>query len=309
VRYSETTAFTPKRNDFHHEGFMNFPRSILAVMASLFALPLALHATQASCTFTTFPAPSGYLLAQVNGVADDGTVVGQLENKNTGDLVAFARAANGGVKVYKAPQSRITWFTQRAGGVNVGSYLDNNNLPHVHGFLLQGTNFAALNYPKAVNTWLYGINQLGSVVGSFNISSVVKGYKLESGKYTVIRYGSALATRPQAISDDGVVVGSYFDGILNHGFVWLNGTFKTIDSPNAPYGTILTGVNRSGLIVGNRLTADRTFGFIYRNNAFANIVYAGAKFTTAGGINNAGVISGEIFFTASNILGYTAVCK
>lgn len=289
---------------------MNFPRSILAVMASLFALPLALHAaTQASCTFTTFSAPSGYSLAQVNGVGDDGTVVGQLENKTTGEFVAFARAASGGITVYKAPQSQITWFNQRAAGVNVGSYLDNSNLPHVHGFLLQGTNFAALNYPKAVNTWLSGINQLGSVVGSFNTTSVVKGFKLESGKYTVIRYGSAPATRPQAISDGGVVVGSYFDGTLNHGFVWLNGTFKTIDSPNAPYGTILTGVNGSGVIVGNRLTADRASGFIYRNNAFANIVYVGAKFTSTGGINNVGVVSGQIFLTATNTLGYTAVCK
>jgi hypothetical protein len=68
-------------------------------------------------------------------------------------------------------------------------------------------------------------------------------------------------------------------------------------------------VNSAGVIVGNHLSADHAFGFIYQNNTMANIVYAGAKNATAGGINKNGLISGQIYFTQTNTLGYTAVCK
>jgi hypothetical protein len=68
-------------------------------------------------------------------------------------------------------------------------------------------------------------------------------------------------------------------------------------------------VNIAGIIVGNRLSADWAFGFIYKNNSFASVVYAGAKATTAGGINNNGLIAGQIYFSQTNTQGYTAVCK
>jgi hypothetical protein len=68
-------------------------------------------------------------------------------------------------------------------------------------------------------------------------------------------------------------------------------------------------VNNSGVIVGNHLSAERDFGFIYENGVFKNIVYSGGNYTMAGGINNNGLISGEIYLTGNNTLGYTAVCK
>jgi hypothetical protein len=61
--------------------------------------------------------------------------------------------------------------------------------------------------------------------------------------------------------------------------------------------------------VGNRLAADNSLGFIYENGIFENVVYTGAKYTVVGGINNNGLISGQIYLTASNSVGYTAVCK
>jgi hypothetical protein len=82
-----------------------------------------------------------------------------------------------------------------------------------------------------------------------------------------------------------------------------------VNFPNAKYGTVLTGVNNSGDIVGNHLAGDNDYGFIYENGVFKNIVYPEAKFTMAGGINNNGVISGQIYLTSTSFLGYTAVCK
>ncbi|MBZ5549376.1 MAG: hypothetical protein LAO22_15695 [Acidobacteriia bacterium] len=283
----------------------------LTVAFWLSLLPLSsFAATQASCTFTTFAAPSGYMLSAVDGVSDDGTVVGQLENKTTLALVAFTRTPGGTFTKYAAPKSSMTWLYGRNGsGINVGFYLDTASAPHVHGFLLQGTQFSALNYPNAVSTWALGINQLGAVVGGFSKASGTKGFLLASGKYTVIAYSGATTTFAQAVNDHGDVVGSYSSSPLNHGFLWQNGKFTTIDHSSTKYGTVLTGVNNSGVIVGNKIGADHNSGFIYQNGVFKNIVYSGAISAAAGGINNNGLVAGMIDFKGGSSLGYTAVCQ
>jgi probable HAF family extracellular repeat protein len=289
---------------------MTLSRTLAPALLLLLLLPSSFAATQAACAFTTFSAPSGYKLSEVDGVSDDGTVVGQLENKTTLALVAFTRSASGTFTRYSAPKSSITWLVGRNGsGINVGYYLDNANIPHVHGFRLQGTQFSAVNYPFAVSTWALGINQLGAVVGAFSKSSGIKGFRLANGTYTVIAYPGAQTTFAESINNNGDVVGFYSSSPVNHGFLWQNGKFTTIDYASSTYGTILTGVNKAGLIVGNRIGADTAFGFIYQNGVFKNIVYSGAIFTMAGGINNNGLIAGQIFFTGGSSRGYTAMCK
>jgi len=291
---------------------MRLPRAAIGLLVSLLLLSaISFAANQASCTFTTFTAPAGYAFAQVNDVTDDGTVVGQVEDLNSGAFVAFSRSSNGKFTIWDAPNSIFTWFSSRnLSGVNVGSYLDNARLQHVHGFAQAGNGFVQIDYPKATHTWLYGINTAGAVAGSFSFTpGVVKGFKLINGKYTVIKYPNMAVTNPQAINDNSLVVGSYFDGTLYHGFSWQSGKYKTIDYPNSRFGTVLTDVNNFGVMVGNHLSADRAFGFIYKDGTLANIVYSGAKNATAGGINSSGLISGQIFYSQTNTLGYTAVCK
>lgn len=285
--------------------------------ASAIVITLLLHsgvlqaATTASCTFNTFSAPSGYSLSQVNGVSDDGTVVGQLLNHSTQQSVAFKRSASGVITKYAAPQSSATWLYGRSGiGTNAGYYQASAYPGHLHGFLLQGSTFTAISHPNAVNTWLFDVNLLGASVGSFSTSaSGVKGFRLVNGVYTTIAYPNALTTYAMAINDNGEVVGSYASGIVSNGFAWNNGTFTTINYPYSKYGTALLAVNNSGVIAGNHLSADQAHGFIYQNGIFKNIVYSGAKFTMVGGINNNGLISGQIYFIGGTSLGYTAVCK
>ncbi len=282
---------------------------VLLITFLLIELSLFASATQASCAFTTFHAPSGYTFSEVDGIGDDGTVVGQLENTTTLALVGFIHAPGGSAKIFSAPKSQMTFINGRNGlGTNVGYYLDNSSTPHVHGFVLQGTTFTTLNYPNAANTWLLGINQLGTLAGRFSTSSVIKGFLDTNGTYKTLAYSGATNTTAHAVNDNGVVVGSYSSSLVNHGFIWHSGTFTTVDYPLSKYGTVLTGINNSGLIVGNHISAEKMFGFLYVNSTFKNIVYSGASYTTAGGINNNGVISGQIVLTTGTSLGYTAVC-
>ena len=261
------------------------------------SLSAALHAKQASCTFDTFTVPSQYTLNAVQGIGDDGTVVGQLVDNKTQHPVGFMRSPSGTITVYSAPNSTTTWlYGENATGTSVGSYLDKAS--KVHGFTLANGNFSAINYPNASNTWVFGVNHVGALVGSYGGGGSVKGFLLVNGKYTNIVDPGEQVTYPMAVNDNNAVVGSSASGWVNNGFLWQNGKFTAINFPKSRYGTILSGINNSGLIVGNHISADKSLGFIYENSVFKGIVYPGSINTVAGGINNNGVISGQIFLTA-----------
>lgn len=277
----------------------------------------AMHASeQASCTFDTFSAPSGYTFSQVNGVSDDGTVVGQLVDNGSKRFVAFQRSSGGIITTHAAPQSSATWlYGRNAIGDNAGFYQGTMHPENVHGFLLQGDRFTTVEHPRADNTWLFHVNALGASVGSFTVGtftvgrSMVKGFLLLNGNYTTIAFANARVTYALALNDKSDVVGTYASGPVSNGFLWQRGTFTTINYPRAKYGTVLTGVNNSGVIVGNQLSTNKDFGFIYENGEFKDVVYSGAKYTMAGGINNNGLISGQIYRSGKDTVGYTAVCK
>jgi hypothetical protein len=293
---------------------MNFPRSISAVVVTLLLQSALMHAKtkeKASCDFTTFSAPSGYTLNLVNGVSDDGTVVGQLVDNQTSEPVAFAYSASGVFTEYAAPKSSTTWlYGANASSMNAGSYQDSGYPGHIHGFTWQGKNMTVVNYPGAPNTWLFDINQGGTLVGSFSAGdSITKGFMMVNNKFTIIAYPDAQVTFADAISDNGVVAGTYASSLISYGFLWQNGTFTSINYPKAQWGTALVGVNNSGVVAGNYFAGIATNGFIYESGEFKDIVYSGAKYTAAGGINNNGLVSGQIVYANGNTLGFTAQCK
>src|ERR1700690_1336034 len=283
--------------------------SVVATCVLLISLSPALHAgTKASCTFDTFDVPSGYTLNVVEGIADDGTVVGQLIDNKTQAFVGFLRDERGNFTMYTAPKSSTTWlYQQNATGTSAGSYLDSKY--SVHGFTLLNGNFTAADYPGAANTWVFGVNHVGSLTGSYGKAGSVNGFILVNGQYTNINYPKGAITNPMAVNDSNAVVGASLTGNMSTGFLWQNGKFTTINYPNSKYGSALTGINNAGVIVGNRLSADKAFAFLYENNTFKSIVYDGAKFEVVGGINNNGLISGQIYMTGTDSLGFTATCK
>jgi hypothetical protein len=280
--------------------------AMLAAIMLLLSFSPAYSATKASCTFDTFEAPSGYVLNTVEGIADDGTVVGQLLDNKTQALVGFMRSSSGDFTIYTAPKSTMTWlYQQNATGTSAGSYMDSS----VHGFTLANGDFTAVNYPGASNTWMFGVNHVGALTGSYGGGGSIKGFLYVNGEYTNIAYPKGAVTYPMAVNDNNAVVGGSMSGTVSSGFLWQNGTFTSINYPKSKYGTQLTGINNAGVIVGNRLSADRAFAFVYENNTFKSIVYTGADFELVGGINNNGVISGQIYLTGTKSMGFTATCN
>jgi hypothetical protein len=282
--------------------------TLLAVFISLISISPAFGAAKASCTFDTFDVPSGYTMNSVEGIADDGTVVGQLIDNKTLVPVGFMRSSGGEFTMYSAPASSNTWiYQQNATGTSAGSYLDSKF--KVHGFTLVNGDFTELDYSGAANTWIFGVNHVGALTGSYGGAGSVNGFLLFNGQYTNIVYPKGATTNPMAVNDNNAVVGSSLTGNFSSGFLWQNGAFTTINFPKSKFGTALTGINNAGVIVGNRLSADKAFAFVYENNTFKSIVYPGAKFELAGGINDNGVISGQIYLTGTDTIGFTATCK
>jgi probable HAF family extracellular repeat protein len=289
----------------------SFAPLLLAALCGLTIAPLSLAQTSARCRFSSFSAPSGYYLAGISGITSSGVIVGQLESKSFKD-VAFVRYPDGSFTIYKAPNSYSTWFSKRSDrDVNVGAYQDNGYDGHVHGFTLHGSRFEAMNYPRAAATWLSGINKRGSIVGYYYLSdSTGRGFQFDNGRFTTFQYPGAVATTANAISDNGVIVGAYASGDVFYGFILQNKTYRRVIHPQGVLGTTLTDVNSSGVVVGEYDDADDYLhGFVYKNGKFQNLIYPGSRNTFAGGINDYGVIAGQVFFEDGSSKGYTAHCK
>jgi hypothetical protein len=263
--------------------------------------------TQANCTFSTFQPPAGYTFSAITGIDLAGTVIGQVENTNTQQDIAFTRTPDGTFTTYAAPNSYTTMWTKKNNvGVTVGwfqSALDGN----IHGLIQQGGTVSIKDYPGAQSTWLSAINDSSAVVGSFlKAGGQDTGFQYAKGRSTLLKYPGALSTSPYGISNTGIIVGTENDAFTYHGFVLRSGTYSRLDHPKGNLGTILEDVNRSGVIVGNYETGNVDFyGFVYKAGNFEDIVYPGAR-AVVGANNDSGVIAGQLYGLG---LAYTAVCQ
>ena len=160
-------------------------------------------------------------------------------------------------------------------------------------------NYARLSFPGAPVTNVNGINNSNVIVGSYYDSQYfVHGFIYRAGKYTAVNFPGATMTEVLGINDYSDIVGSYqMPGTLNfHGFLRHNGVFTKINDPSAKIGTMASGINKEGTIVG---TFDNEQGFVYQNGAYRTLnapqLPGEPHQTQLNGINNLGAIAGQVF--------------
>lgn len=188
----------------------------------------------------------------LNDIGDTGEIVGFYEITAGGEQGAFARV-NGQFRKIVFPGSASG--STSANGVNsqgdiVGSYAVGTI---THGFLLSSGHFSTIDFPGTQSTQLSKINDSGMITGQYldaNGNSQSFGY--QNGSFKKLSDPSGTETFAYGVSDLGTVVGYTDTGFETpqHGFVWHAGVFKTLNDPKFPGRTILRGVNRSGVIVG-----------------------------------------------------------
>lgn len=179
-------------------------------------------------------------------------------------------------------------FGINTGGDVVGTYADSTGF--AHGFLLSGGTYTTIDYPTSgLETELFGVNDVGQVVGYTFGGQVGFQYDVASGTFTTISFPGALATYPTSINNAGMIVGYYlFGNGLASGFEYGGGTYKSIRPPQVSSSSVV-GISANGTIVGHFTTMQLTeaiFRFKHGNYEPITIPTTGV-ITTVLGINDA----------------------
>ena len=108
------------------------------------------------------------------------------------------------------------------------------------------------DYPGAAQSTATGINDNGTVIGSYYGNGGSNGYIYHSGNWATLNFPGTggPSTSLVGISNGNVVVGINSASEPPSSFLYANGTFKVISIPNS-YETIVGGISANGLISGN----------------------------------------------------------
>jgi hypothetical protein len=301
---------------------LSFPLALV-----LFASSLSVAQTATCTTWKTIQYPSGWgvpLDLFFGGINRWGTIVGPAAWIGGGpqggpSLYGFVRYSGGSFRTYLPPNAASAIFTRRNNsGVTVGYYGDNGPPYNQHGIVISGSSSVTVNYPGAAWTILMGINNWGTIVGyhyDSTGSGRPDGFMLKNGKFTSIHFPNSVLTAPNAINDKAVVVGFYWDAqLVQHGFVFANGVYKTLDNPKnapqfSPSGNYLSDINGSGVITGYYYVGLNIYSFIYSNGVFKDVLPSNGTDTAISGINGYGVVVGTTTLSSGISTMFTAHCQ
>ncbi|HKO05508.1 MAG TPA: hypothetical protein VJW51_12200 [Candidatus Acidoferrales bacterium] len=221
-------------------------------------------------SFGTFDVPNGVGATQPEGINDSSEVTGTYYDATTGLEPGFLRQPDGSVVDIVPPDSG--GYTE-ANGINNSGTIAGRDLGTVfQGFLFSNGSYTYFDVPGATNTSLFGINNLGDIVGDYiDAGGVQHGFVMSNGSVTTIDPPGSTNTNCQGINDSGEIVGSFVLGGVRHGYRFSNGNFTQIDFPGASpagagaplSGTDVHGINTSGEIVGTHMdSAGVIHGFL-----------------------------------------------
>jgi uncharacterized membrane protein len=157
--------------------------------------------------------------------------------------------------------------------------------------------FITLDFPGALATRLWGINDLGQIVGDYSLSDGTDhGFLFDlAGGFTTIDdpNGDGSDNEARGINNSGEIVGFYIDKTdhFRHGYLYSQGTFTTIDVPvTGASNTLIYGINDNDEVVGQYIDsgtpAFHGFRLHLTDGAFATVDHPGGL-TAPTGITNA----------------------
>src|SRR3989304_485713 len=121
--------------------------------------------------------------------------------------------------------------------------------------------FTSLDLPGTTAAIAYGINDAGSVVGSYYDATGWYGFTYNGSSYSSLNVPGATATVAFGINDAGSVAGYYTDATGLYGFTYNGSSYSYLNVPGAT-GTEAYGINDAGSVVGWYYDATGGYGFI-----------------------------------------------
>ncbi len=157
--------------------------------------------------------------------------------------------------------------------------------------------YEIIEYPGAIGTAVYDVNNSGLVVGGYTIATSEGnksyGFTYDGSKYEQIIIPDANGVSAYGVNNDGVVVGFYRDSVeTQHGFIYENGVATTFDKSDTTR-TALSDINDNGVLIGyydNNATCFSDDNGTITN--FIEITSTSPNFTPCHGINNSNQIVG-----------------
>ena len=275
----------------------------------LFVLVLFAFAASASAQFTLtsidFP---GGTLTTARGINNHGDIVGSYRVVPP----RHALLVRGGNFILLAPTTMLGTnfseaFKSNDRGDVVGEFIGDDGF--VHGFLLSQGMVTTLDFPGASDTYAYGINESGTIVGQWDLLDafgnilIVHGFTWSNGTFAQFDFPGAGDTYLLGINARGDLVGGWDTGVtspLEHSFACSKGQCFSFDFPGAPL-TQADDINALGQIVGTYIDAGGAqHAFLADGANFTSFDFPGAVTTAAWGINSAGQIVGT-YFNADNV--------
>lgn len=177
------------------------------------------------------------------------------------------------------------------------------------GALAQLTSFEVIDYPGAIGTVVYNINDAGDIVGMYQTPDRTRhGFMLRAGRFTTIDYPGASGTWAHAVNASGEVAGVYADSAnLQHGFVLSNGNFRPIDFPGAGQ-TMIYGMNSRGDLTGMYFAPGDTrkhFGWVLLGGRYSTLDYPSPNNMSCGTwIGENGEVGGHVEEQNGSYHGY-----
>jgi uncharacterized membrane protein len=269
---------------------------------SLVGLILAATAAYAQFTYTSLDFPGGDITT-ARGINNRGDIVGTYRILAT--PARHALLIRRGQYLPLAPSTLLGTdyseaFKSNDRGDVVGQYIGDDGF--FHGFLLSKGVVTTLDFPAASDTYAFGINQSGVVVGYWDLLDALgnvlatHGFVWKNGAFSEVNFPGSADSVVLGINASGDYVGEWDSDITSptgHAFVFSDGQFTSFDFPDA---TLTQGddINADGQIVGAYIDANGgTHGFFKARNSYTSIDFPGAAVTTAWGINNRGQIIGN----------------
>ena len=195
-------------------------------------------------------------------------------------------------------------FKINSRGDIVGQFIGDDGF--THGFLWRKGVITILDFPGASDTTPFGINDSGTVIGSWDILDAdgnvlaYHGFVWKDGGFSEFNYPGSADTTITGINARGEMVGLWDSDItspIGHGFICKGDACSSFDVPVA--GVIVTqpnDINARGDIVGAYIDADNvTHGFRIHANNFLKIDFPDAVRTLVWGINAAGQMVGTYY--------------
>ncbi len=167
------------------------------------------------------------------------------------------------------------------------------------------TSFTSVDMPAdAPASYVYnslgGVDTAGLAVGTYSdMDQDSLGYTAINGVSQDFNPPGSSNTESVGITDTGEIFGTYIDDYnRQHGFIYTNGTFTTIDAVLETDGTLIDGVNDAGVIWGTYVTdliglqPYTIESYIDNNGTFTNVNVPGATATYISSVTTSGEIAG-----------------